>query len=420
MHDSIRTDTSRLDEPDIGNTPTLHMLWLIPFVPIPSFGGGSRVFNLLRSLAPTWDIDALVIGSASDPALDRLQVLCRHIEVVPAVEHSGWRRRLWQLRALLSKHSLFYWIYFNAQVEDALKRMLDRNTYDVVIVEQVFMGYYTLPTPAPIVLDQQNVESTLMLMASRNERTLLRRLFNTLEYRKFLPDEQRICRDVNLILTTSLVDRRAIERWGGIPPVAVVPNGVDSDSFAPSAFAHIKPSDTKVLFTGSMHYAPNAEAMFFFCERIWPRVQAQVPDAQLQIVGGNPSPAVRRLGQLPGVEVIGYVDDLRPYIAEAAVAIAPLRIGSGTRLKILEAMSMSRAVVSTTLGCEGLAVVNGEHLLVADEPDAFADYVATLLRNPERRAALGQAARRLVETYYDWNSIGKELDRTLRSLVVAV
>ncbi|MDB5058218.1 MAG: glycosyl transferase group 1 [Chloroflexi bacterium] len=402
----------------IGNLKAARILWLTPYVPAPNFGGGSRVFNLMRSLARSWTIDAIVCDGGSNESIGPLQAICRHVELVPTVAHSTWHRRHRQLMAMLSKHSLLYWTHYAPDARRCMERMLADNKYDVVILEHAFMGYYRVLSQVPVVLDQHNVESTLMLSASRHERTLIRRLYNALEYRKFLPEEQQICRSTNLILTTSLPDRRLIERWGDTAPVKVIPNGVDSTHFAPASFAHRAVNEFGVVFTGTMHYAPNAEAMLFFCKDIWPRILAQVPSATLRIVGGNPPPAIRRLGQVPGVEVVGYVEDLRPYIAEAAISIAPLHMGSGTRLKILEAMAMGRAVVSTTVGCEGLEVEDGKHLLVADEPSAFADQVVALLRNPTRRADIGLEARRLIEDRYDWSAIGMDLDHALRSALI--
>jgi glycosyltransferase involved in cell wall biosynthesis len=148
-----------------------------------------------------------------------------------------------------------------------------------------------------------------------------------------------------------------------------------------------------------------------------PSIQAQVPGATWQIVGTNPSPDVRQLAELPGVTVTGTVPDVRPHLAMATVAIAPIHVGSGTRLKILEALAMRKAVVSTRLGCEGLVVEPGKHLLVADQPEAFVQAVVTLLTTPEVRVALGTAGRALVETEYSWELCGAQLLHTLKAVM---
>ena len=167
--------------------------------------------------------------------------------------------------------------------------------------------------------------------------------------------------------------------------------------------------DGRIVFTGSLEYYPNVDAVLFFAKNCWPRIRAKLPGAIWQIVGKNPLPEVKRLAELPGVHVAGSVEDTRPYIASSQVAIAPLAIGSGTRLKILEAFAMRKAVVSTSIGCEGLMIEPGKHLLVADQPEAFADAVIDLLGNRRLRQELGSAGRNLVESSYSWQQSSNRL-----------
>src|SRR5205814_4418809 len=177
--------------------------------------------------------------------------------------------------------------------------------------------------------------------------------------------------------------------------IEVVPNGVDIEIFHANSFEQQVPN--RIIFTGSMNYYPNVDAVLFFAEKCWPLIRTQVPDATWHIVGKNPLPKVWELTDLPGITVVGSVPDMPPYLATAEVAIVPLLIGSGTRLKILEALAMQKAVVTTSLGSEGLSVVSGKHLIIEDQPEAFAQNVVALLRNPEMRTAFGAAGRTLVE-----------------------
>jgi glycosyltransferase involved in cell wall biosynthesis len=169
----------------------------------------------------------------------------------------------------------------------------------------------------------------------------------------------------------------------------------------------------QLIFTGSMDWLPNEDAMLFFCRDILPQIRAEEPDVTLSIVGRAPTPAVRRLASEHGVQVTGRVDDVRPYMREAAVYVVPLRIGGGTRLKIFEAMAMSKAVVSTTVGAEGLPVTAGEHLVLADEPRGFARGVVRLLRDLDKRRSVEQAARQLVVAKYDWAVVAGDLEEAL-------
>jgi glycosyltransferase involved in cell wall biosynthesis len=159
-----------------------------------------------------------------------------------------------------------------------------------------------------------------------------------------------------------------------------------------------------------MDYRPNVRAALWFCTEILPTIRRTRAECAISIVGAQPTPAIRALERLPGVTVTGPVADTRPYVTAAAVTVVPIRAGSGTRLKILEALALGRAVVSTTAGCEGIDVVDGEHLLVADEPDLFARYVVRLLGDAAERARLGAAGRRLVEARYGWDAAVAAVD----------
>jgi glycosyltransferase involved in cell wall biosynthesis len=171
------------------------------------------------------------------------------------------------------------------------------------------------------------------------------------------------------------------------------------------------------VFTGSMDWLPNEDAMTFFGREVLPLIRAKEPEVTLRIVGRAPTPPVVRLGRVPGVHVTGRVDDVRPFMQDAAVYVVPLRIGGGTRLKIFEAMAMGKAVVSTRVGAEGLPVVNERHLILADDPHEFASAVVRLLRDVNARRALESAARALVVAHYDWEGVARSLDAALMRVV---
>jgi glycosyltransferase involved in cell wall biosynthesis len=303
-------------------------------------------------------------------------------------------------------------LFFSPDMQDAIDQAVATTRYRVAILESSFLGYYRLPPDMMVVLDQHNVESEILYRSGRQERSRMRRVYNMLEYVKYRADEVRFCRRADLIIATSERDRMHMVNWGDLPPCVVIPNGVDTGYFS-SRLDDAAVSAASVVFTGTMSYAPNAEAVLYFAHDIWPSVRRRAPEATLAIVGQGPPPVVSRLAELPGITVTGSVPDVRPYIAGAQVVVAPLRIGGGTRLKILEAMAMSRAVVSSSIGCEGLDVEDGRHLLIADEPASFAARVVDLLSNPEQRSALGCAGRRLVEERYDWATLGAQLRHVL-------
>lgn len=394
----------------------MRILWVTPYLPVPNFGGGTRVFNLMKALAARGH--AIDLIAAIDPGQrpsDDLRNLCQTVETVTKPTADRLRKRLLQARALASRHPSQYWLTYLPGVQECITRAVGERRYDVAILAHSFNSYYTIPGGVPVVLDQHNVESELLLRSGKRERSPLRRAYNLLEYGRFRADERRICRGVDLVLATSALDQRAMEAWGGLPPCVVIPNGVDTIYFAPRP--EVAEVAKSLIFTGTMNYGPNAEAALYFASHIWPRVVAAVPDVELTIVGHGPPAPVRQLGQRAGIDVTGSVPDVRHYLAAAQVVVVPLRIGGGTRLKIVEALAMGKAVVTTTLGAEGLAVEPGRDLLIADEPETFAADVIALVRDPARRAALGRAGRQLVADRYDWDAIGAQLDTALSQLV---
>lgn len=399
----------------------MRILWLTPYLPVPTSGAGTRVYNLLQVLARTCDIDLIagsVTGEPDQDASTEMRSVCRSVEVVPATITSQRHKRLLQLKSLFGRHPMHYRIFYSKEMQERIDRIARQNSYDAVVLESSFMGYYSLPEGLPRVLDQHNVESEILLRSSQRERSMLRRAYNLLEYWKYRSDEWRICRQMNLILATSMRDCEGMLQWRGVPACVVIPNGVDTTYFVSGEQDDNQPSNT-VLFTGTMNYSPNTEAMLYFVDEIWPLIQERMPAALLQIVGHSPPPEIVKLARLPNVAVLGSVPDVRPYLAAAQVVVAPLRIGGGTRLKILEAMAMARAVVSTSLACEGLDVQHGRHLLVADTPLTFAESVCELLSNASRRAAMGKEGRQLVQESYDWQSLGLRMEDALRNVLQA-
>jgi glycosyltransferase involved in cell wall biosynthesis len=225
--------------------------------------------------------------------------------------------------------------------------------------------------------------------------------------------ERKALDHFDLVLTVSEKDRDTFQRLypSGVRRYFVVPTGVDTEYFRPGITR--QDAGKGLVFTGSMDWLPNEDGMLYFCRDILPLIRRDEPDVSLSIVGRAPTSAIRRLGETPGVEVTGRVEDVRPYIDGAAVYIVPLRIGGGTRLKIFEAMSVGRAVVSTTIGAEGLPVTPDQNILIADDPEAFARAVVQLFRDEALRRRLEHRARELVVEGYDWSVVADRLEAAL-------
>jgi len=266
----------------------------------------------------------------------------------------------------------------------------------------------------PTILFAHNVEHLIWKRLAATETRSSRRLLLALEWRKLRRYEARVCARASATIAVSETDCRTLEALAPGAPMWPVPTGVDVDYFTPNGTREVP---GRLVFTGSMDWYPNEDAIVYFCENVWPLIRREVPEASFTVAGRNPGPRLRSAASAAGIELTGTVDDIRPHLAEGQVYVVPLRVGSGTRLKIFEALSMGKAVVATGVGAEGLPVAAGEHFLQADEPSDFARAVVSLLRDPGRRRALSTAGRRLVEERYSWSQVAQEFEATCERAV---
>lgn len=282
---------------------------------------------------------------------------------------------------------------------------------DLVHVQALAMVPYALALKArdprvKLSLNAENIESVLKLRTTQGEamRWLSRwRLESYAEVAKLWMYERSVFPRFDRIAVCSEADRKLAARLSGRPDrVRIIPNGVD---VAAHANEPVEDGPPRLLFTGAMDYAPNEQAVSYFSEQIFPAIRSRVPDAEFWVVGRRPTETVQRCGERDGVRVVGGVPDIRPYLRESSLFVAPLRAGGGTRLKILEALAARQAVVSTTVGAEGLDLADGRDLVLADEPGAFAERCVELLGDADRRRRLGASGRAAVEAQYDWAGI---------------
>jgi glycosyltransferase involved in cell wall biosynthesis len=264
----------------------------------------------------------------------------------------------------------------------------------------------------PIVLFEHNVEHVLWRRLARTG-PFWRRPLLELEWRKLRRYEAAACGRAQLTIAVSAGDADALSRLAPAARVRAVPTGVDTAYIRPNGVPKLA---TGLVFTGSMDWYPNEDAILYFLRTSFPRIRAEAPDVSLTIVGRNPSPALRAAAG-PGIRVTGTVDDVRPFVDEAAVYVVPLRVGGGTRLKLFEALAMGKAVVSTTVGAEGLPLEPGEHFVQADAPEDFARAVVGLLRRPDERRRLGEAGRQLVESRYSWPQVAMEFEQRCMEVI---
>ncbi len=386
----------------------MKILIVSPNLPGPGGGASTRNYHLLRALTKEHTISLLALTGHNEKGLneDLCQLLLDYRLVHRTLAGTGRSKRLGQLIHALRGRSAILQEHLVETVQVALDEMLAKHLYDAVLFESSLMAGYRVPRGVRVIIDQHNLEFELLERAARQISPGMRKWYNWREARLIRPVELERCRRADLILVTSEREQVILKSLLPRIVIGVVPNGVDTDLFSPGQKSEVA---GQIIFTGSMDYYPNTSAALFFAHQCWPQIRSQVPDASWQIVGKEPSVEVRQLGELPGVTVTGSVPSVPPYLAEAQVALAPLLIGGGTRLKILEALAMGKAVVSTTQGCEGLEIVSGQHLLIEDQPNNLARSVVRLLQDADQRTRLGKAGRALAEKHYSWHQCGNRL-----------
>jgi sugar transferase (PEP-CTERM/EpsH1 system associated) len=404
----------------------MRILWLKSDLLLPLDKGGKlRTWHLMRHLARRHEITYLSFGDPDQVTSDGrptaavvagMREVAAHVETIQRSDHPKGSLRFYADAALHVVNPLPYAVgkYRSRAFADRLNALMAREPFDLIVCDFLFPAV-NLPgrLPCPAVIFTHNVESEIWRRHAETKTGRLARMLYRAQYRRMLRYEGRTLKRFDGVLAVSDADSATFARlYPGAAKGAghVIPTGVDTEFFAPVVSP---PAGRELVFTGSMDWLPNEDAMIFFCRDILPLIRAEEPDVTLSIVGRAPTPAVQKLAAEHAVVVTGRVDDVRPFMAAAAVYIVPLRIGGGTRLKIFEAMSMGKAVVSTTVGAEGLPVTNGTHLALADSPQLFAQTVLGLLRNVEPRRTLEAAAHALVLERYDWSAVAGDLEEAL-------
>ena len=400
----------------------MRVLFVTPFLPSPPrFGGQRRLDGLVRGLAQNHQVDVLSFNRTDEwehSSIEATRKFCREVVTFSNLDLMDRReKRAMQLRSLASFHSFEHLLAAKRHdFQQALDGMLARNRYDVVQFEFVWMSAFRFDqraASAPLfVLDEHNVEYDILRRTTGTASGVVRLAYNALNWRKLAREEHTAWRRFDGVTLTSRRDQEIVQRDIPGARTAVVPNGVDLTEFS----ATVGSGDVDVLlFFGAINYFPNQEAVTYFIDHIFPLIRQRRPQAKFRIVGpGAPDSVLARQGN--GVEVVGMVDEVAPYIEAATAVVVPLRIGGGTRLKIVEALAKGKPVISTRLGAEGRDVTHDENLLLADEPEDFALQVERVLRDPALAARLGSAGRKLMEDRYSWTSIVVGLERFYESL----
>ncbi len=380
-----------------------NILMLTPYLPYPPVSGGrSRTYNLVKRLVRDFQITIVCFGRPEERAFDLKPIrdLCELIVIDRAPSPSPIMAGL---LSLTSPKPITMRLYSSSKFRERVAELLKYGLFDLIHVESFYMAQ-NLPQdiPIPLLLSEPAIEYLAWWRHSKVAQPLYQRPGIALEALKMRIVEPQTWTAATLVGVMSEVDEKYVKRATPGVPTTLAPNGVDTDFFQPGD--NDRETDT-ALFMGDYKYFPNTDAVLHFASEIMPLIRARKPNFTLTLLGKEPPPELVALGNDPssGIQVKGLVDDTRPFLQYASLFICPLRSGSGTRFKLLEALACGCPVVTTSLGCEGLGPTNGRHMLLADTPRAFADAVLQILDDPALAARLSRHGRNWVVERHSWD-----------------
>lgn len=399
------------------------LLFLSQNVPYPPDGGSKiRTFYTIRELSHTFDITALcfIRQKGSSHAHDihaRVAGLLpyAHTEAFPIPQEQHAYRGWWDhLRSLATRRVYTRYVYDSRRFRARLQQLLRQRDFSVVHLDSLDLsGFLQDVAKFPVACTHHNVESVLLTRRAEREEHAGKRMYLHLQANLMRREEQHWCPRVGMNLAVSDDDAELLREIAGAgTPVTVAPNGVDSTFFQPSR----GPIDG-IISVGGTSWFPNKDGLYYLAQQILPELEARDENIRTKWVGDCTAREKQLFQDKWGIELTGYVHDIRPHVAAATCFIVPLRVGGGTRLKILAAWAMGKAVVSTAAGCEGLKAVDGQNIVIRDDPAAFADAIVRICTDTELRRHLEVNGRATVEQYYSWSIIGRHMTQVYIDLI---
>ena len=390
----------------------MKILWLKTELLHPVDKGGKiRSYNMLKALKRGSHVTYLTLddGTADSNARELASEYCDELVCIPQRRREKFTTGFYVDLMLNLASDLPYAIkkYESTAMRNEVAKRVADGDFDVVVCDFLAPAVNVPPSlNCASVLFQHNVEAMIWKRHYEVQTNAARKVYLFRQWQKMRAFEAKACPMFDCVVAVSREDREMMRQEYAIENVYDVPTGVDTSYFRPSGGVECR--SEHLVFTGSMDWLPNEDAIRYFTEQILPRIRQEVPGVTLTVVGRNPYPSLVELSKRdPAVTVTGRVEDVRPFMDEAAVYIVPLRIGGGTRLKIYEAMAMEKPIVSTSVGAEGLPVIDGQEILLADTPEAFAGAVVKLLREPSRAAEIGARAAAKVRAEFGWDAVAE-------------
>ena len=388
----------------------MNILFLTPYLPYPPHGGGQiRTLNLIKIVSKYHNVSLLSLVQQDE--LDYISGLEKYCDVKPLQLKV---RKYGRLKSLLSLYPYVTMLkHYSYENQRLIHHFIKNNHFHIIQVESLYMSAYVQNiTNIPKIFDAHNIESDI-LYRTFTSKISVKSILNGIDYLKNRRYEQNAIRSFNACISVSEIDNKRLLEMGA-QKLMTLPNCADLNYFYPIERKDFSP---KIIFTGFMNWYPNVDAIECFCNEAYSILKEKIPDIKFYVVGRDPKESVQKFSEHKDIIITGEVPDVRPFISDSDVCIVPLRIGGGTRLKILEYFAMEKPVISTSIGAEGLDVINGKHLIIEDDVSKFPDRIAELLNDPEYAKNIAKNGRKLVGEKYSWDQYGEKLNQLYMGLV---
>jgi len=398
----------------------LNILWISHFVPYPPKGGCfQRSYNLIKEVSRNNNIYLIALRhkdktthpeAETNKAKSELEKLCKKVIILDISSFSGLNYYYMALKSIFNINPLTVNLFISKDIGNIIVKLVHDIKIDVAHYDTISLCEYMHHSGSvPKILNHHGVESFMIRRRVNNEPNLMKKLYLLLESYKLRKYEERNCHKFYMNLTVSEEDKLMLKKISPRSRFEVVENGVDVDYFKQK---DDHDNTNRLIFAGRMDQYSNVDAIMQFCRNVWPLVKEKFPKMRFSIIGNNPPQKLLDMAKSDErIEVLGYVDDVRPYFAGATISICPIRDGGGTRLKILDAMAMGMPIISTTIGCEGIDVSPGINVFIANTPEEYVQSIGKLINDDMLRKSLSNCARITVEKKYSWNIIGQKLNK---------
>jgi len=405
----------------------MKILWLSHLVPYPPQGGGvlQRSYNLFKAVASEHDVTLLafnqpallkLVSSKPDKAIEiaktDLGAICHSINIVEIPCETISRGK-----EILALKSLFHYKPYTVnwlesdKYTDMLEKLLSEHDFDLVWFDTISLVQYLKHFNANKtvkILDHHNIESDMLYRRSEQETNLFKKFYFYQEAVKLRLYEKNFLNLFDANVTCSVLDSERLKLISKKAKVCEIPNGVDVEYFTP--VAHLQPEPLSMIFVGGMSWYPNRAAMIFFANSVWPKLKAMIPEIKMNVVGKHPPAELHAVSKNnPDFIIHGFLDDVREIMTTSGIYICPISDGGGTKLKILDALAMGKAIVANPIACEGIDVENGKNVLFATTAEEYLSAIQYLVNNPDKIHEMGKFARELIISKYSYDVIGKKL-----------